>query len=168
MLIGLIPIEKGEPATWVRVGGEVPALMANTEMFKEPELPTYRKVPAESMASRVGAVPTTVRGVTSLSPPVGEIANTEMFKEPELPTYRKVPAESMASRVGAVPTTVRGVTSLSPPVVEIVNKETSPSPAFAASRNFFDGWITMDCTAGPAVIGLPASCVSMPELGSSR
>src|ERR1022692_3175272 len=33
MLIGLIPIEKGEPATWVRVGGEVPALMANTEMF---------------------------------------------------------------------------------------------------------------------------------------
>src|ERR1022692_249268 len=122
MLIGLIPIEKGEPATWVRVGGEVPALMANTEMFKEPELPTYRKVPAESMASRVGAVPTTVRGVTSLSPPV----------------------------------------------VEIVNKETSPSTAFAASRNFFDGWITMDCTAGPAVIGLPASCVSMPELGSSR
>src|ERR1700683_676973 len=122
MLIGLKPTEKGEPATGVRVGGEAFALMANTEMFKEPELPTQRKLPAECMARMVGAVPTTVRGVCSLRAPLAAM----------------------------------------------VNSETSLSPAFAANKNLFEGWITIDCTAAPAVIGLPASWVSMPELGSSR
>ena len=54
------------------------------------------------------------------------------------------------------------------PLEAIVNNETSPSPVLAANNNLLDGWITIDCTAEPAVIGLPASCVSMPELGSSR
>ena len=106
---------------------------------------------------------------TGVSAPVpASMENTEMLFEPAFPTYRKVPAESMASSVGAVPTFVRGVTSVSAPALEIVNNETSPSPAFAAYKNFFDGWMRIDCTAGPAVIGLPASWVRTPEFGSSR
>src|ERR1700689_2422098 len=74
----------------------------------------------------------------------------------------------MASTVGSAPTDVRDVDSVSAPVDEIVNKETSPSPAFAAYKNLLEGWITSDSTDGPAVIGLTASCVRIPELGSSR
>src|SRR5579864_5497669 len=138
----------------------------------DPVTVTYRNVPDGDTFMLIGLNPTGKgEPATGVSAPDFEsMENTEMFEEPELPTYKKVPAESMASTVGAVPTGVRGVTSLSPPPGEIVNNETSPgeSPVFAAYKNFLEGWITMDYTAAPAVIGLPASRVRMPELGSSR
>src|SRR5215469_8261248 len=98
---------------------------------------------------------------TSVKFPVLElIENTEMSNDPEFATYRKVPDGSIASRVGAVPTFCRGVTSVSAPPLEMVNSDTVPlgvAPELAAYKNLFEGWITSDCTACPAVIGLPTS-----------
>ena len=77
----------------------------------------------------------------------------------------------MANNVGAVPTLKRGVCSVNAPELAMSNKDTVPvgvAPEFAAYKYFFDGYNTSDCTACPAVIGLPASCVSAPEFGSSR
>src|SRR5215469_5781431 len=98
---------------------------------------------------------------TGVNIPVVElIENTEMSNDPELATYRKLPDGSIASKVGAVPTFCRGVTSVSAPPLEMVNKDTVPlgvAPELAAYKNLFEGWITSDCTACPAVIGLPTS-----------
>jgi hypothetical protein len=60
-------------------------------MLKDPELATYRKLPAESMVSKVGAVPTGVRGVTSVSPPTLEIVYKETSPSPEFAAYRYLP-----------------------------------------------------------------------------
>jgi len=86
MLSGAIPIGKGEPAT--AVSAPLLALMEKTEMLFEPELPTYKKLPAESMTNNVGAVPTFVRGVTSVNPPVLEIVNNETLPCPEFAAYK--------------------------------------------------------------------------------
>src|ERR1700730_18160495 len=134
---------------------------------------TKRNAPDGDTCILIGIIP---RGkgdpATGVSAPVPvAMEKIETLFDPAFPTYKKFPAESMARTIGAEPegaTLVRGVTSLRAPRLEIVNKEMSFSPVFAANKNLLDGWITMDCTAEPAVIGLPASCVSMPELGSSR
>src|SRR5215469_4268620 len=108
----------------------------------------------------IPAVAPPVCGTNVKAPVLELIENTEMSNDPEFATYRKLPDESITSKVGAVPTFCRGVTSVSPPPLEIINNDTVPlgvAPELAAYKNFCDGWITRDCTACPAVTGLPTS-----------
>jgi hypothetical protein len=105
---------------------------------------------------------------TGVSFPSLPIENAETSFDPEFATYKKVPAESITIKVGEVPVPARGVTSVKPPVLEIVYSETLLLPEFAAYRFLPDGSRSSASTPCPAEIGLPESCVSTPEFGSSR
>src|SRR5579864_4202125 len=87
---GVMPIVNvGWADIWgTGVSAPVPESMENTEMSNEPEFPTYRYFPAESITIKVGAVPASTRGVTSVIAPVLEIVNNEMLLAPEFAAYR--------------------------------------------------------------------------------
>src|SRR5271169_837188 len=163
---GSDPAKNGVPVTTVGT----PWFMEKASITPgEPEPVTYRTAPEGDKSILIAFIPIGNELPTCDRVPLVELMeNTEISNDPELATYRNAPAASMARSVGAVPTTVRGVTSVSPPVLEMSYNDTSPSPEFAAYKNFPDGWTTSDCTAGPATMGLPASWVSTPEFGSSR
>jgi hypothetical protein len=112
----------------------------------KPGLPvpvTYRNAPDGDTFILSGLIPIAkgdpATGVNVGGEAAALIEKTEILLVPEFPTYKKLPAESIERIVGAVPATVRGVISFRAPELEIVNNEMSFSPAFAASKNFFDG-----------------------------
>ena len=76
----------GEPVIEVRA--PLVELIENTEILFVPALATNKKLPAESMASNIGVVPTAGRGVTSVSAPLLEIVNSDTSLSPEFATYK--------------------------------------------------------------------------------
>src|SRR5271167_4351223 len=90
MFSGEIPRENGGPTA---ARAPVDESMENTEMegLLAPMLPTYRKLPPGSIASKVGVVallPTCVRGVTSVIVPELAIVNNEISASAEFAAYR--------------------------------------------------------------------------------